>query len=211
MINGYLKFFKTDENVIETPRLLLRRMRVSDRDDMYDYAKREEVTRYLLWKSHKTRDHTSRYLNYVVSLYKTGEFFDFAIEYKENRKMIGTCGLASVDPKNDSVEIGYVLSPDYWGKGIATEALGAILRFAFCDMRVNRAEARYMAENEPSRRVMEKCNMTFEGVQRQKIFVKEKYRDVGVCSILAEDYFKNNEDKSALSPKKARGLALFFR
>lgn len=204
MINDYLKFFRTDNTVIETPRLILRRMRTGDRDDMYDYAKRKEVTKYLLWKEHKTRDHTARYLNYVVSLYKTGEFFDFAVEYRENGKMIGTCGFASVDPKNDCVEIGYVLSPDYHGMGLATEALEATLRFAFCDVCVNRAEARYMVENTASRRVMEKCQMTFEGIYRKKLFVKDKYRDIGVCAILSEDYFKNHEDKSALSSRQVR-------
>lgn len=199
MIRDHLNFFKSDRTLIETPRLILRKMRVSDIDDMYDYAKREEVTKYLLWKEHKTRDHTDRYLKYVVSLYKTGKFFDFAVEYRENGRMIGTCGLASVDADNDCVEIGYVISPDYQGMGIATEALEAMLRFSFCDMRVNRAEARYMVENIASRKVMEKCGMTFEGIYRNKLYVKGKYRDIGVCAILAEDYFKNNKDESALS------------
>ena len=209
MINDYTKFFKSDLATLETPRLRLRRMALSDRDDMYEYASRDEVTRYLLWKTHKTSDHTKRYLSYVVGLYKSGGFFDFAIEYKENGKMIGTCGFASLDPANDSGEVGYVLSPDYWGRSIATEALAAMLKFGFCDLELNRIEARYMSGNIASRRVMEKCAMTYEGMQRQKLFVKGEYRDIGICSILASEYFAKNKRESAISQRKARFLGFF--
>lgn len=195
----YLHFFKSDNTVIETPRLRLRRMARRDKSDMYEYASRDIVTRYLLWRTHPDIEHTKRYLDYITTLYKSGEFFDFAIEYRENSKMIGTCGFAAIDEANNSAEVGYVLSPDYWGKGIATEALTAILRFAFCDIGLNRVEARYMTENIASRRVMEKCGMTFEGVYRKKLFVKGAYRDIGVCSILAEEYFKNNKEGTALA------------
>ena len=199
MRSDYLEFFKTDNTVIETPRLRIRRMAKRDRNDMYEYASRDIVTRYLLWRTHPDDEHTKRYIDYVVSLYKSGQFFDFAIEYRENSKMIGTCGFAAIDEANNSAEIGYVLSPDYWGKGIATEAVTAILRFAFCDIGFNRVEAHYMVENTASRKVMEKCGMTFEGIYRKKLFVKGSYRDIGVCSILSEEYFAKNREGTALS------------
>lgn len=208
MRNDYQNFFKTDNSVIETPRLRLRRMSVRDKSDMFLYASRDEVTKYLLWRTHKDEESTKRYLSYVVSLYRTGEFFDFAIEYRENGKMIGTCGFAAVDFQNDCAEIGYVISPDYWGKGIASEAVSAIMQFAFCDLDINRIEARYMTENAASRRVMEKCGMTFEGVFRKKLFVKGEYRDIGVCSMLAEEYFAKNEKKSALTRIRGHFLGL---
>jgi len=195
----YLNFFKTDDTVIETPRLRIRRMAKRDKNDMYEYASRDIVTKYLLWRTHSDVEHTKRYIDYVTTLYRSGEFFDFAIEYRENSKMIGTCGFAAIDEANNAAEVGYVLSPDYWGRGIATEALTAILRFAFCDIGFNRVEARYMVENTASRRVMEKCGMTFEGVYRKKLFVKGSYRDIGVCSILSDEYFAKNREGTALS------------
>ena len=199
MRSDYLEFFKSDNTVIETPRLRLRKMSRRDKNDMYEYASRDSVTKYLLWRTHPDIEHTKRYLDYITTLYKSGDFFDFAVEYRENSKMIGTCGFASIDAANNSAEVGYVLSPDYWGQGIATEALTALLRFAFCDMKLNRVEARYMTENIASRRVMEKCGMTFEGVMRKKLLVKGSYRDIGVCSILSEEYFANNREGTALS------------
>ncbi len=208
MITNYTCFFKTDNTVIETDRLRLRRICRYDRDDMYDYARREEVSRYLLWSAHPDKDYTKKLIDHLLCLYRSGEFFDFAVEYRENGKMIGTCGFASVDEKNNCAEVGYVLSPDYWGRGIASEALGAFLRFGFCDLELSRMEARYMIENTASRKVMEKCGMTFEGIHRKKLLVKGGYRDIGVCSILAEEYFDKNEKKSALSKLPKRFLDL---
>ena len=100
-----------------TPRLTLRRMLVSDTEDMYEYASRDIVTRYLLWRTHPDDEHTKRYIDYVVSLYKSGQFFDFAIEYRENSKMIGTCGFTRFDFHSDVGEIGYVIHPAYHGQG----------------------------------------------------------------------------------------------
>ena len=198
MVGNWIRFFRTDDTRIETKRLRLRRICRKDRDDMYEYASREEVTRYLLWSPHESPAYTKRLIEHLTGLYRTGGFFDFAIEYRENGKMIGTCGFAAVDEKNNSAEVGYVLSPDYWGMGIACEAVNAVLQFGFCDLGLRRIEARYMVENTASRRVMEKCGMTFEGIYRQKILVREKYRDVGICSILDDEYFAKNANKSAL-------------
>ena len=173
---------------IETERLILRRMRISDAPDMFEYACRDEVTKYLLWAPHEDAAYTRRYLKQVEASYKKGDFHDFGIEFKENRKFIGTCGFASLDLPNSKGEIGYVLNPDYWGKGIAAEAVRAVIRFGFENMSLNRIEARYMLGNERSRKVMEKCGMTFEGVNRQLLFVKDGYCDIGVYSILASEY-----------------------
>ena len=104
--------------------------------------------------------------------------------------MIGTVGFTSCDEKNLCLEVGYVLNPEYWGRGIATEALEALLNFAFCELGANRVEAKYMIGNENSRRVMEKCKMKYEGTLRQKLLVKGSLRDVGICSLLRDEYFE---------------------
>ena len=208
MTDDYLHFFKSDNTVILTERLRIRRMSRRDRSDMYEYARLPEVSEYLLWRPHASEDSTKRYLDYVTSLYRSGDFFDFAIEYRQNGKMIGTCGFAAIDKNNDCAEVGYVLSPEYWGKGIATEALTAMLRFGFCDLGVNRIEARYMTENTASRRVMEKCGMIYEGTYRKKLLVKGQFRDTGVCALLSEDYFAVNEKKSALAATGGRFLGI---
>ena len=173
---------------LTTMRLTLRRMKPSDYRDMFDYARREAVTKYLLWEPHTDPQRTYDYLAYLQTLYRKGEFYDWAVVTNDEKKMIGTCGFTSLDFNHNAAEIGYVLNPDYWGNGIATEAVRRVLDFAFRELNVRRVEAKYIIGNDASRRVMEKCGMTYEGTRRASMFIKGSYRDIGYCSILSEEF-----------------------
>jgi len=188
-------FFMDSSPVLNGERIVMRKITKTDAQDMYDYACDPEVTRYLLWQPHESLSYTKRYLDEVMRQYKAHNFFDFAIVCKEDGRMIGTCGFTRLDPVNHSAEIGYVLSPAYWGRGIASEAVEIILRFAFCNLGVHRVEARYMPGNAASRRVMEKKGMVFEGVERDAIYVKGAYQDVGKCAILRSEYLASHENR----------------
>ena len=102
--------------------------------------------------------------------------------------MIGTCGFAGVDCAHNAGEVGYVINPAYRGRGFATEAVTRVLRFGFDVMGLHRAEARFILGNNASRRVMEKAGMTFEGVRRESMLIKGRYRDIGICAILVQDF-----------------------
>ena len=173
---------------LDTPRLHLRAMRVRDSADMFDYARRPEISRYLLWSPHPDVYHTRRYLEYLAGRYRIGAHYEWAVVHKETGKMIGTCGFARVDSANNSAELGYVLHPDFHGQGLIPEAAEAVLHFGFRIMGLNRIEARYMVENNASRRVMDKLGMQFEGIKRSQLLVKGIYRDIATCAILATDY-----------------------
>ncbi len=180
---------------LTTPRLTLRRMMVADTNDMYEYASRQDVTKYLTWYPHPDREYTREYLQYLGKRYAAGMFYDWAVIYEPECKMVGTCGFTAFHCANDCAEVGYVLNPAYWGKGIATEALTRVLRFAFEELELNRVEARFMEDNQRSRRVMEKVGMRFEGVMREAMLIKGTYANVGVCSILRSEWQKlQNED-----------------
>lgn len=173
---------------IESERLYLRRLDRRDSEDMYEYAKLPEVTKYLLWSPHPSLNYTRDYINSVQRFYRNGEYFDYAVILQSERKMIGTCGFTKIDKNNNSAEAGYVINPAYHGKGYATEALLALMRFGINDMGINRIEARYMVGNDASRRVMERCGMKFEGIHRQQMLVKGIYVDIGVCALTHSDF-----------------------
>lgn len=176
------------EPVIETERLILRRIKKKDAHDMYEYSSDRRVSEYLLWSPHPSEKYTRAYVSSLKKHYKNHTFFDFAVIYKENGKMIGTCGFSRVDAENSCVEIGYVLSYDYWGMGIAVEAASEIIRLAFEEFGFNRVEARYMTENTHSAHVMEKLGMTKDGILRSAVCVDGVYHDVGYYSILYDEY-----------------------
>ncbi len=177
---------------LETPRLTLRGMRVSDAADMYDYSCRPEVTRYLLWSPHPNIDYTRRYLTYIGQRYRTGDFFDWAIVCREAGRMIGSCGFTSFNFSSDSGEIGYVLNPDWCGQGLATEAVREVIRFGFGHLNLHRLEAHFMQGNDRSRRLMERVGMRFEGWARDSVKTDGVYRTIGTCSILADEWKAEN-------------------
>lgn len=175
---------------LETERLILRRMTPHDAADMYDYAHRPEVSEYLLWSPHESVKASKNYLSYLQTQYAQRNFYDWAIVLGETGKMIGTVGFSSFDIQNNSAEIGYVLNPDFWHRGIAPEALRAVMEFGFRELSLHRLEVRIMTENEKSKRVAEKCGFSHEATMRDKLLVKGIYRTIDIYSILASEYFK---------------------
>lgn len=174
---------------IETERLILRPMRMFDAFDMYEYSKMPQTTTYLTWSAHTDLEYTKNYLAFVIDKCKQGEFYDWAVTLKtDDNKMIGTCGFSKIDITNNVAELGYVINPKFHQNGYATEAAKAILDFGFSKLGFHRIEAKYISENIASLSVMKKCGMKFEGILRGNMFIKGKYCDIGICSILENEY-----------------------
>ena len=182
-----LRYFRDPPEIV-TPRLLLRRMKKTDYRDMYEYACDPCVTKFLTWLPHTSPAYTMRYLAYVATRYRAGEFYDWAVVFREDQKMIGTCGFTSFSYDHNSGEIGYVLNPAYWGRGIAAEAVRAVMQFGFLTLNLHRIEAKFIMGNDASRRVMEKAGMTFEGFQRDAMYIQGEYRTIGTCAILFSEF-----------------------
>ncbi len=163
---------------------------MADVNDMYSYASLDVVCKYLLWAPHYNVEATRGYLEMVERSYRRGELADWAIE--KDGKMIGTAGFASVDLENNSVEIGYVLNPDYWGNGYAREALGTVTRIAFEELGVHRIQLRIMEGNTPSENVALACGYRKEGTLRDLLLVKNEYRTIHFYSLVSSEYFAHN-------------------
>ncbi len=181
--------------ILNTERLILRKISIMDVDDMYEYSSDYSVTEYLTWSPHTDKTYTVEYINYLQSRYRCGDFYDWGIVVKETGKMIGTCGFTRFEYQNNSAEIGYVLNPHYHGAGIATEAAERVIKYGFDILKLNRIECKYIIENNASRKVMEKNGMKFEGVRREGMLIKGIYRDIGVCSILKSEYLRNKTEE----------------
>ena len=177
---------------MESERLIFRSIKKKDLNDIFEYSSDPRTSEYLLWEPHESVEFTKKFIDIILSKYKSGEYNDWAIVLKENKKMIGTCGLTRIDERNRTVEIGYVINPEYWGRGLATEAAKRVVKFAFEELGANRVEARFLYGNERSLNVMKKIGMKFEGYIRESLFVKGKYKSVGVSSILKREYLKSD-------------------
>ena len=81
---------------LRTERLILRPMSKEDTNDMFEYARGEEVTRYLLWSPHPSAAYTQDYLQYIESRYRLGDLYDWSVLLADSGKMIGTCGFTRI-------------------------------------------------------------------------------------------------------------------
>jgi [ribosomal protein S5]-alanine N-acetyltransferase len=177
-----------DLPTLETERLILRKMAPSDAEAVFAYASDPEVTRYVIWETHRSIEDSRAFLELESSKRESGGEPEWGIVYKGDHRFIGTCGIVSWDPDHARAELGYVLSRDYWGRGLMAEAVRAVISFCFQRMNLHRIEARCTAENAASARVMEKAGMTHEGTLRQREVIKGAYRDMELYAILKGEF-----------------------
>lgn len=151
--------FAISELTIETERLVLRRFKQSDLHDFYEYASVEGVGEMAGWKHHESIEETQEILNLFI-----GEDKTFAIVFKENNKVIGSLGVEKYGLEEKLSEfngyygraIGYVLSKDYWGRGIMSEAVMAVIDYLFHILNLDFLICGYFDFNHQSKRVQEK-------------------------------------------------------
>jgi ribosomal-protein-alanine N-acetyltransferase len=102
--------------------------------------------------------------------------------------VVGSIGLFDIDHGSDSCEIGYSLGSRWWGKGYATEAVMAVLDFAFGTMCAHRVQATYHPDNIASKKVLEKCGMKYEGIMRDAQKNPDgSFSDLVICARLSID------------------------
>lgn len=149
---------------IETPRLLLRPWRESDLEDFYKYASVDGVGQMAGWLPHKSPEESRNILRMFIDHKKT-----LALELKENGKVIGSLGIEKAPTVPEipeellGRELGYVLSKDYWGRGLMPEAVQAVIDYCFNVLGWDYVTCGHFLRNDRSRRVIEKTGFRFFG------------------------------------------------
>ena len=171
---------------LESERLILRSWTLEDLDDFYEYAKNDNVGPNAGWKPHESKEESEKILK---SFIKNNEVW--AIEYKENKKVIGSIGLHKDEMRMGikAKMLGYVLSKDYWGEGLMTEAAKEVIKYGFEKEELDLISVRHFRFNDRSKRVIEKCGFKYEGTLRKgrKLF-NDEVVDIVLYSILKEEY-----------------------
>lgn len=172
---------------IRTSRLLLRRCMQEDVLSMYEnWQKDPQVTKYLTWGPYENLEQAQAYAAKLSLGFERADFYDWLIVLDD--LPIGAIG-AIVDEKNEAAQVGYCLGTHWWGQGIMTEALSAVLDHLIGNVGFQRVYARHHVENAASGRVMEKCGMQYEGTLRKSERMKDgALGDVAYHSILREEW-----------------------
>ena len=163
--------------VIETPRLLLRRLLPEDADMMFaNWASDPAVTRYLRWEPHPDASHTRELLTAWAALYANSDYYQWALVEKDSGQVFGAICLTSslaqepqqreewpgFDLSEGIWEPGYCIGRAWWGKGYMTEALQAVVRYWFERVGGNWLVCCHAVENPASGRVMTKAGFVYD-------------------------------------------------
>lgn len=196
---------KTGTQPIHTLRLLLRPFRITDMEDMFrNWASDAEVTRFLTWPPHESVEVTRTLLQSWILRYEQGDYFNWAIEWKESHQVIGNISVVKLDESKDAAEMGYCLCRSFWGQGIMPEALQAVMAYLFDTVGLNRIAACHDANNPKSGRVMQKAGMKYEGMLRSAGRNNQGICDeVWYAALKADWHISNKSVRTSLSVRFA--------
>ena len=177
--------FKINGTVIETERLILRPFEQSDIDNFFEYASVEGVGEMAGWKHHENKEKSQSILDLFINEDKT-----FAIVLKENNKVIGSLGVEEYGMEQalseffdyNGREIGYVLSKDYWGKGLMPEAVKAVIDYLFNVQKLDFLTCGYYEFNNQSKKVQEKCG--FKPYRKLMMETRLGTKEQGILNLL---------------------------
>ena len=175
--------------VIETERLTLKRIDLDAAKQLFQNMSRDEYCQFFGITDADYDRHTSRVAG---SNHDFTSLVLFNIYDKTTGDLAGSCNYHSWYVPHSKAEVGYVINEQYRNKGIAKEALAAILKYGFEEMGLNRVEAFISPKNEPSLKLVAHFGFTHEGLLREHYCKKGVIEDSACFSLLKREYFKTS-------------------
>lgn len=179
-----LDFNFTPFPVIETERLLLRRITNDDANEVFELRSNPETMKYIPRPLVKNNEDALEHIAMIEEKIATNVGINWGISLKDNSKLLGIIGFYRIQPENYRAEIGYMLSPDFHGKGIIPEAVNKLIRYGFDDLKLHSIEAVIDPENFASEKVLEKCGFVKEAHLKEAEFWEGKFLDKVIYSLL---------------------------
>lgn len=165
---------------LETSRLIIRPIELEDAQNIFEYAKNPNVSKYTMWENHKTIDDSIGYIkDYIHYNYQRKIPEPLGITLKSNPdKVIGTIGFFWVASQYKSMELAYAIGEEHWGQGLVAEAALKVVQYCRDEFAPQRIQARCKSENTASAKVMEKIGMKYEGTLKSSTYHRGKCWDM---------------------------------
>ncbi|TAK93407.1 N-acetyltransferase [Patescibacteria group bacterium] len=178
-----------------TNKLKLRKILMTDLPSLVKYCNNKKISDQIFNIPFPYTEEDAIYrLNFASQGFKNKERYIFAITLKENDELIGEIGL-HLDKVNNHAQFGYWVAELFWGKGIATEATSAILKFGFEELQLHKIYATHYPENEASGKVMFNNQMIKEGELSDHYLIEGVYRTVIQYRLTRLEYAAQNASK----------------
>jgi [ribosomal protein S5]-alanine N-acetyltransferase len=171
--------------VLETQRLVLRELQLEDAEMLFRIYSDEEVMRYYDTPMNRL-EQVQRSIAAHRSRFENNEAIRWGISIKGSKDIVGNCGFYR-DSYSQYALLSYVLARPYWGKGLMTEALRAIIAFGFDHYQLHRIEAHVVVSNQASLGVLQKLGFKKEGFLRERFYENNHFHDEWVFALLKSD------------------------
>jgi len=152
--------------VLKGDRVLLQPVSLAGLDDFHEYSMYKEFYNHFEFSEFKSILESTEYLKKMINRSESTKQQFWFIQEIQSKKVIGSFGLHSLDEYRGSVEIGYGLSPIYWGKGYFQESVNVVLDYIFNDLHLHRVVARTSESNQASIKGLEKVGFKIEGLMK---------------------------------------------
>jgi ribosomal-protein-alanine N-acetyltransferase len=169
---------------LETERLQLRRVVNDDVNEIFALRSDKETMKYIPRPLVKTKEDALEHIALIDSKIDINEGINWAITLKNNPKLIGLIGHYRIKPEHYRAEIGYMLLPEYQGKGIITEAIKEVVKYGFEKMKLHSIEAVIDPENLISEKVLQKNGFVKEAHLKENECFEGRFLDTVIYSIL---------------------------
>lgn len=173
---------------LTTNRLQLRQIQMSDAETFFIPFSDEETMQFYGDEPHQSLDETHKVIELAQTHYARREAIRWGITLKGEDQVIGSCSLFHFDTGFHRAETGYELTRAFWGQGIMTEAVSAILTYGFTEMGLHRVEAIIDIANERSKNLLLKLGFTYEGYLRQRYSFRDYFEDEHYFSLLKDEW-----------------------
>jgi ribosomal-protein-alanine N-acetyltransferase len=195
------RFDFTEFPVLTTQRIVLRQAHASDAADVLVFRGDPAVQRYN-GPVFENEDEARDLIREIEDEYDGETGVGWAVTLKEEGRVIGLFGYHNWDRFHRRSEIGYDLARAYWGRGIASEAMRAILTFGFQHMDLNRVEAHTIADNHESVRMLERLGFEREGTRRRYSWEDDgAFHDGTIYGLLRDEWTAANQPPSPVTPE----------
>lgn len=175
---------------ITTPRLILKSITPAFIHEMYNSKTKDEIMAYF-GIDEKGFEHYKTMHEKGMETHRISLFF-FLLTEKETGLPIGECGFHTWTASHNRAEVFYGMrNENHKRKGYMTEALEAVLKFGFTELKLHRIEALIAAENEPSLKLLLRYGFTKEGTMREDYATNGKNEDSDCYSLLKWEWEKN--------------------
>jgi ribosomal-protein-alanine N-acetyltransferase len=183
-----LEFNFTPFPNLETQRLKLRRLKITDVNEILALRSNPEIMKYIPRPLITTKEEALEFISTMDANINANSLINWAITTKENDLLIGMIGFYRTKPEDFRSEVGYILSGDFQGKGIITESLKRVIQFGFEVLKLNSIEAVIDPENFGSEKVLLKNNFVKEGHFKEHVFFEGKFLDSVFYSLLNKNH-----------------------